>query len=668
MATNEIEILVKAEVTKAIAGLKQVGDAAKGSANEMLSAANIIKGALTGAVALAFKNAVLEGQKFLDLNEDLAAQFGKSGQAAIELRNTLVQSFGYSLNEASKLLGETGRLTQSLGFTNEQSLVLSGNIAKLADKLALSSTSGISAAEAAEALTRSLSGQTKGLISLGIPLNDNEIKQEALARGISATRLETDRAAKAQIIFDLALRKSGETLDAASISSLSLAEKRERLEAFGKSVFTIFGAELAQRIAGTSDGLLKFATSAGALQTVANVTHKVIDAFKLFASLVFAVPITLTTGLIDVGTAIFELGKNFLSLGNVISLALSGKGKDAFEALKDVGVKAFKDIKDNATVTASFIQSTLNTGKDLFFKNEDDQVLKAKESGEKKKDIQKSVTTETEEQLKKRIDAERAAAKTITDFALSSAQSALNILDQFLQRSVNTANLANDQLLELDASRRNELKVRDSEDYAKSLADLQAQLSSETDEKKKAEIQQKIDRLNSDFEYNGKKDALDEAANEKDKEIKKEQWKRTKAIQISAAIIQGIQATLAAYSAGAAIPVVGPPVIGPIFAALAGAFAGVQTALIASEPMPSFAEGGLVTGPFPAMVGHGTEAILPAELTDLLLSAAGAGGSSSTTNNDTKNITLVAQGIQDPTAFINKAQRVLGNNVFGGSR
>lgn len=665
---NTIEILVKAEVTKALSGLREIGEASKKSSNELLSAANIIKGALTGAVALAFKNAVLEGQKFLDLNQDLAAQFGKSGKAALQMRDTLVTAFGYSLNEASKLLGETGRLAQSLGFTDEKSLALAGNIAKLADKLALSSTSGITAAQAADALTRSLSGQTRGLIQLGIPISDNEIKQEAFARGISATTLETDRAAKAQLIFDIALRKSGQSLDAASLSSLSLAEKTSRLKAFGESVFTIFGAELAQRIAGSSDGLLKFATSADSLQKVANFVHKAIDAFKLFGSIVFAIPITLTTGLADIGIAIFQLGKNFISLGDVVSLALSGKPSEAFSKLKEVGVKAFEDIKANATLTTGFIESSLKTGRDLFFKSEDDQVLKVKESNEQKKEIIRSFTTETEEQAKKRIEIERATAKSIIDFSLSSAQQALSIIDQFLQRTVDATNLANEKMLALDEKRRNELKIRDAEDYEKALADLKDQLASETDEKKKAEIQQKIDRLNSDFQYNGKKDELDRAANEKDKEIKREQWKRTKAVQISAAAIQTIQAALAAYSAGAAIPVIGPPIVGPIFAGVAGAFGALQTALIAAEPMPSFAEGGLVEGPFPAMVGHGREAILPASLTNLLLDAAGAGGSTSTTNNDTKNITLVANGIQDPTAFINKAQRVLGNNVFGGNR
>lgn len=664
---NTIEILVKAEVTKALSGLREIGEASKKSSNELLSAANIIKGALTGAVALAFKNAVAEGQKFLDLNDDLAAQFGKSGKAAIDLRNNLVTAFGYSLNEASKLLGETGKLAQSLGFTDEKSLALAGNIAKLADKLSLSSTSGISASQAAEALTRSLSGQTRGLIELGIPINDTEIKQEALARGISATTLETDRAAKAQIIFDLALRKSGESLDAASISSLSLAEKTSRLKAFGESVFTIFGAELAQRIAGSSDGLLKFATSADSLQKVANFVHKAIDAFKLFGSIVFAIPITLTTGLADIGIAIFQLGKNFISLGDVVSLALQGKASEAFSKLKEVGVKAFQDIKANATLTSGFIESSLKTGRDLFFKNEDEQVLKAKETGEKKKEIQRSVTTETEEQLKKRIENERAAAKAIIDFGLSSAKSLVDIFQQVAERNLDTANQYNDQLLALDASRRDEMAVRDEQDYQTSLADLQAKLAAETDATKQAAIQRQIDRLNSDHEYETKKNDLQLESAKKEADIKRRGWLLNKGFQIAAAAISTAQSALSAFAGTIGIPVVGP-ILAPIAAAAAGAFGVAQTALIASEPIPSFAEGGLVTGPFPAMVGHGTEAILPASLTNLLLEAAGAGGSNSTTNNDTKNITLNAYGIQDPTAFINKAQRQLGNNVFGGAR
>jgi hypothetical protein len=54
--------------------------------------------------------------------------------------------------------------------------------------------------------------------------------------------------------------------------------------------------------------------------------------------------------------------------------------------------------------------------------------------------------------------------------------------------------------------------------------------------------------------------------------------------------MQGINATLAAYTSGASIPLVGT-VTGPLFAALAAAFSAVQIGMIASKQPPRFATG-----------------------------------------------------------------------------
>jgi hypothetical protein len=72
--------------------------------------------------------------------------------------------------------------------------------------------------------------------------------------------------------------------------------------------------------------------------------------------------------------------------------------------------------------------------------------------------------------------------------------------------------------------------------------------------------------------------------------LKKKQFEQNKAIATTSAILQGINATLAAYTSGAAIPIVGA-VTGPVFAALAAAFAAVQVGLIASQQPPKFATG-----------------------------------------------------------------------------
>ena len=73
-------------------------------------------------------------------------------------------------------------------------------------------------------------------------------------------------------------------------------------------------------------------------------------------------------------------------------------------------------------------------------------------------------------------------------------------------------------------------------------------------------------------------------------ELKRKQFEENKAIQLSTAVMQGINATLAAYTSGASIPLVGT-VTGPLFAALAAAFSAVQIGMIASKQPPRFATG-----------------------------------------------------------------------------
>ncbi len=73
-------------------------------------------------------------------------------------------------------------------------------------------------------------------------------------------------------------------------------------------------------------------------------------------------------------------------------------------------------------------------------------------------------------------------------------------------------------------------------------------------------------------------------------ELKRKQFEENKAIQLATAVMQGINATLAAYTSGASIPLVGT-VTGPLFAALAAAFSAVQIGMIASKQPPRFATG-----------------------------------------------------------------------------
>ena len=82
----------------------------------------------------------------------------------------------------------------------------------------------------------------------------------------------------------------------------------------------------------------------------------------------------------------------------------------------------------------------------------------------------------------------------------------------------------------------------------------------------------------------------------------KKAFEQEKAIRITQAVMSTIQASLAAYSSGAAIPVIGT-VMGPIFAAIAAAFGAAQIGMIASEKFPSYQSA--AAPPTPSVGGGG---------------------------------------------------------------
>lgn len=64
--------------------------------------------------------------------------------------------------------------------------------------------------------------------------------------------------------------------------------------------------------------------------------------------------------------------------------------------------------------------------------------------------------------------------------------------------------------------------------------------------------------------------------------LEKKKFETNKKLQIAQAVMQGVQGVQAAFSSGAAIPVVGA-IMGPVFAALAGVMAGVNVAKIKNQ-------------------------------------------------------------------------------------
>ena len=103
---------------------------------------------------------------------------------------------------------------------------------------------------------------------------------------------------------------------------------------------------------------------------------------------------------------------------------------------------------------------------------------------------------------------------------------------------------------------------------------------------------------------------MDKEQEKKRKELMRQQAKDQKAVSIIQAIIAGALSVVSALS-------VAPPA-GIILAAVVGALAATQIAMIASQPLPALASGGLVYGPTTALIGeYANAAINPEVITPL---------------------------------------------------
>ncbi len=103
---------------------------------------------------------------------------------------------------------------------------------------------------------------------------------------------------------------------------------------------------------------------------------------------------------------------------------------------------------------------------------------------------------------------------------------------------------------------------------------------------------------------------------QQEKDIRLKQFRTNKALQIAIATIQGTQAVLAAFSSGAATPVIGAAT-GAIYAALAAAVAATNIAKIASTPEPQFYKGGFTGSGNPhdeAGTVHKNEYVVPSKV------------------------------------------------------
>lgn len=119
-----------------------------------------------------------------------------------------------------------------------------------------------------------------------------------------------------------------------------------------------------------------------------------------------------------------------------------------------------------------------------------------------------------------------------------------------------------------------------------------------TADDKNAILQQQLDAGKiSQAQYNAAVKSNNDQYAAQEREVKKKEWERNRNAQVISAISTGITTVLNAYADGLEAGGPAGPLVGAVFAALAGGFVGAQVALLEAQPTPQFARGGIAEGP-----------------------------------------------------------------------
>jgi len=142
-----------------------------------------------------------------------------------EVADAFARDFGLAGSSAKKLLGNTSDLLTGLGFTKSGALDLSFQVNKLAVDLASFTNFSGGAEGASNALTKALLGERESIKSLGISIQEKDVKEQVAIDRARGLTFATEKQAKASATLTIAIRQSKNAIGDYSRTSDSTANR-----------------------------------------------------------------------------------------------------------------------------------------------------------------------------------------------------------------------------------------------------------------------------------------------------------------------------------------------------------------------------------------------------------------------------------------------------------
>jgi hypothetical protein len=295
---DEIIIPLRAKVDKIEKQLKGVKD--KG-----MQAAGSIKDAFKGIVAGAaikglqvFGKSAIEASIQTETFRRRAETVFKTAFPQLEARaKETASALGLTKTEFIGAASAAGDLLVPLGFTREEAAKTSSGIVELAGKLKEFNADSRSTQEIAGVLTKAFLGEREGLKSLGISVDEADIKVELLRKGKEKLTGQALKLEKALITEELVFRKTTDAQAAFETGAQSLSRTFNTLQAQTREVkegfLNFVGEGLTPLLEGFSDISLGNVTSF--FSTMSTGTKTIITLAGAFAVLAPAIGTLLTS-------------------------------------------------------------------------------------------------------------------------------------------------------------------------------------------------------------------------------------------------------------------------------------------------------------------------------------------------------------------------------------
>ena len=194
-------------VQNQLAGLEKSADKAQSSLGFLKKAGAALGGAMIGRKLINIgKDAVSMANDVVESEELFSVSMGRMEARAREWSDNIGESLGLNPYDLRKNVGMLNVMFDSMGVGEEEAYDMSTSLTQLANDMA--SFYNMDTEEAFTKLRAGITGETEPLKRLGILVDENTIKQYAMANGISKTGKEMTQTQKLQARYGAIMQQT----------------------------------------------------------------------------------------------------------------------------------------------------------------------------------------------------------------------------------------------------------------------------------------------------------------------------------------------------------------------------------------------------------------------------------------------------------------------------